>query len=412
LHECRAPSADGTPRLRGRATEHSNIEMLPGLVRGASSQIIWQWPFVSGTIRGVIASCRTYALLIRRAAFVFFVTVLLVGRLCAAESAPDFTKFAVIAPGADLVSAAKARKIPLSGSDSAGEPGVLNPGDSFAAVVTLCEKGGKRTQWLLYLTALADKPKESEKPSEPIVLYSGRSNRFEFASSPAQVRLETIGPFTGTPSKKTKVQQQSETFTLDKGLLSLGLDQAARSVWRAVQANESGHFYFDSQPPNAKQMAEAGRVAEKLQLTVEEERALAGGIPALFSYFDVVQHTEGLEDILLKVVRKPSLWSIIRHIGVTVNLRFELKQITPAAPNSWGSLTSGPLYYVPLAVELNHQLALTVTFAVTNPRPPLLSCGGIIGMLAERPGDKETYLTLRIVSARLAPSPRSDEPKR
>lgn len=341
----------------------------------------------------------------------FFAAVLVAGRVLAAENGPDFTKFAAIPPGPDVVATAEARKIPLSGSDPPGEPGEIHPGDSFTALVTLCEKGGKRTQWLLYLTALPDKPKESGKTNETIVLYSGRSNRFEFASSPAQVRLETIGPFSGATSKK-KVPEKSETFTLDKGLLSLGLDQAARTVWRAVQANESGHFYFDAAPPNAKQMAEARRVADKLQLTLDEERALGGGIPALFSYFEVVQHTEGLEDIMLKVVRKPSLWSIIRHVGVAVNLRFQLKQITPAEPGSWGSLAGASIYYFPMALELNQQLALTVTFAVTDPRPPLLSCGGIIGMLAEKPGDKETYLTLRIVSARLASGLPPDEPKR
>ena len=358
---------------------------------------------IMDTINRVSAFCRNLGFFKTGLTSFLFLTATLVAIGAAApENGPDFSKFAMIPPGADLIAAAAERNISLSAVDPAGEPGALNPGDSFTAVVTLCEKGGKRTQWLLYLKALAEKPKETGKTNETIVLYSGRSNRFEFASSPAEVCLETIGPFTGSTAKKTKVQDKSETFTLDKGLLSLGLDQAARIVWRAVQANENGHFYFDSAPPNAKQIAEATRIADKLQLTLEEERALGGGIPALFSYFEVVQHTEGLEDILVKVIRKPSLWSIIRHVGVSVNLRFQLKQITPAAPDSWGSLAGPALYYFPLALELNNQVALTVTFAVTNPRPPLLCCGGIIGMLAERPGDKETYLIMRIVSARLA----------
>ena len=323
---------------------------------------------------------------------------------CTDESGPDFAKLAPIPAGQDVVATAQSHHIPLSGNDSVGEAGVLNPGDSFTALVTLCEKGSKRTQWLLYLEALAASPRElRNKSSEPLVLYSGRSNRFEFASSPALVRLHTIGPFGGTTAKKQS-REDSATFSLDKGLLSMGLDSAAAIIWRAVQMNESGAFYFGSSPPNAGQLREARRVAERLQLTVEDERALAGGIPALFSYFDVVEHTEGLEDILFKVVRKPSLWSVIRHVGVKVNLRFDVKHVTPAKPEEWGLPTGSAIYYFPLGVDLNGQPALKVTFAVTSARPPLLACGGIIGMLAERPGDKETYLTLRIVSARLAPS--------
>ena len=342
----------------------------------------------------------------RRAALCLLLFFAFVVRgFCAEEPQPDFSKFSMVPPGSDVLAAAQARNIPLSGSDPVGELGVLNAGDNFTAVVTLCEKKGKRTQWLLYLEALAASPKELRgKTREPTVLYSGRSNRFEFASSPALVRLQTLGPFGGTNSKSNKVHEDSTTFSLDKGLLSLGLDRAAAIVWHAIQTNESGQFYFGSSPPNAAQVAEARRVAERLQLTVEDERALAGGIPALFSYFDVVEHTEGLEDILLKVVRKPSLWSVIRHIGVTVNLRFDVKHIAPAKPEQWNLPAEAPIYYFPMGVDLNNQPALTVTFAVTSARPPLLTCGGIIGMLAERPGDKETYLTLRIVSAKLAPT--------
>jgi hypothetical protein len=320
----------------------------------------------------------------------------------AAETGLDPARFAGDSPCGDLVAAAEARKIPLSGIDPAGAPGVLTAGDSFTAIVTLCEKDGKRTQWLLYLCALPSDPGQaSGKPRNPMVLYSARSNRFEFASSPAPVRLQTLGPFKGNSSKPAKIKEPSEDFTLDKGFLSLGLDQAVATVHRAIQAKETGRFWFGPQPPNAGQMDEARRVAERLQLTMEEERALAGGIPALFSFFDVVQHTEGLEDILLKVVRKPSLWSVIRHVGVSVNLRIEVKNMVPANPAPWGSLAGSPMYYFPLMLDLNGQLALKVTFVVTSPRPPLLASGGIIGMLAEKPGDNETYLTLKIVSARL-----------
>jgi hypothetical protein len=342
--------------------------------------------------------------LIGVALLLFLAALFATACLRAAATSPDVTKFTDVPPFADLAAQAQTQKIPLSGIDPPGKPGVLEPGDSFLAIVTLFEKG-KRTQWLLFLRVLPSKPNEpSNKAREAMVLYSGRSNRFEFASSPVPARLQTVGPFTGKSFKPVKSKEQSKDFVLDKGYLGLGLDQAVATVYRATQAGENGRFYFSPKPPDAQQMAVARRVGDHLHLTLDEERSLAGAIPAMLSYFNVVQQTEGLEDILLKVVRKPSLWSIIKNVGVSVDLRFDAHAMIPAPTAPWGAFagSASSLYYVPISVDLNHQPALRVTFVVTNPRPPLLSCGGIIGMLAEKPGDNETYMILRIVSARMA----------
>jgi hypothetical protein len=335
-------------------------------------------------------------------ALLFIAAILSPVGLRAMEAGAEMPKFAAVAPFADLAAQAQALDIPLSGVDPAGEPGALDPGDSFTAIITFFEKG-RRTQWLLFLRALpVDTNGAALKEPEQTVLYSGRSNRFEFVSSPIPARLQTFGPFNGKPGKSPKSRSQTKACILDKGYLSLGLDQAVATIYRANLAGESGLFYFNRKPPSAEEMMKAQQVDHRLNLSVEEERSMAGAIPALFSYFKVVQQTEGLQDILLRVVRKPSLWSVIKHVGVSVDFHFDVAHMGPAPAGPWGPLARSALYYVPFLVDLNHQPALKVTFVVTNPRPPLLSCGGIIGMLAEKPGDSETYLTLRIVSARLA----------
>jgi xanthosine utilization system XapX-like protein len=55
-----------------------------------------------------------------------------------------------------------------------------------------------------------------------------------------------------------------------------------------------------------------------------------------------------------------------------------------------------------MLLDLNRQPALNVTLVVTSPRPPFLACGGIVGMLAENPAEKEEYMTMRLISARRA----------
>jgi hypothetical protein len=57
-----------------------------------------------------------------------------------------------------------------------------------------------------------------------------------------------------------------------------------------------------------------------------------------------------------------------------------------------------PCYTFPLALRVNRQPALTTTLVVAPARPPLLECVGIVGLLAEKPTDKNTYLLLRIIS--------------
>jgi hypothetical protein len=324
--------------------------------------------------------------------------------LWAAEAAPELlSKMAPVPPCQSLVAAAQANKIALEGIDSATDTNVLNPGDSFAALVTLCEKGARRTQWLLHLQAEGPATNEpSRKVPAPMVLYSSCGNKFEFASSPVFVRLRTLGPFAEPSAKRKppKVKDLSARFALDQGFLSLGLDRGSAAILRMKQTGTKGDVWFRSKPFGEAEVSKARKLAAAVRLTAQEERAMGASVPALLSYFKVVQETQGLENILLQVVDLPSFWSILWQRGVTANLRFEMERLCSADSGLWRVPARPPAFYFPLELDLNKHHALDVTMVVTDPRPPLLACGGVIALLAEKPGDKETYLTLRIISAR------------
>jgi CRISPR system Cascade subunit CasD len=74
-----------------------------------------------------------------------------------------------------------------------------------------------------------------------------------------------------------------------------------------------------------------------------------------------------------------------------------------------------PVYHFPLRLELNQRPALNVTLVVTTPDPPLLACGGIVGLLAAAmgidkyaPGEREQlarFRPLRLITISL---PRRD----
>jgi len=325
------------------------------------------------------------------------------GQLLGAESKPKvIPRLSPVVAFSNLTLVAERSHIPLGLIDPSSDDTLLNPGDSITTLVTLFEKGDRRTQWLIHLEATASALKvQSNKTSAPMILYSSTGSKIQFDPVPAQVKLRILGPFPESEMRQRapKVQDKTAEFSVDKGYLSLGLDRAAAIIAELKERQVKGSFNFSGQPFKADTIDRDRKLAESLHITHEDEQAVAGSIPALLSYFSVVQQIPGLQDIFLKVVDMPSLWSIIRHTGVSANITVETDDIKRAALDSWCLPSESPAYFFPLLLDLNDHPALRLTLVVSNPRPPLLACGGIVGFLAEKPGDQHTFLTLRIVGA-------------
>src|SRR5207302_4089681 len=138
-------------------------------------------------------------------------------------------------------------------------------------------------------------------------------------------------------------------------------------------------FLVQPTPFGEAQIAEGRRAVALLQLTPSKQRALAGVFLALMSYLELVQQTPHLDSIFEKVVDSPSLWSVVRHVGVSATLVMDTEHIQPANTADWNLLTPLVGYDLPMALRLNDKPALKVTLVVVPPRPPFLTCGGIIG---------------------------------
>ena len=295
-----------------------------------------------------------------------------------------------------LANAAATNHIPMTEVDPSTDNKTLHPGDSATILGTLILKKNQ-AQWLLFVEAAEPDPKKPAKPGKPMVVnLFGAPISFE--SKPVPARLRMLGPFpmSGT-SKELKPELRNEQFSLNESFLGLGLEQAAEVVYHQNQMKHTARAESAAGSPVPADKLSNTNASPKL--TPEQKRAISGAVPALMSYFEIVQHTEGLEDLLLKLVKVPSVWSIVRHLGVTADFGFG-KEAYPANPADWNLPASVPVYYLPCLFRLNGQPALKVTLVVTVPHPPLLISGGIIGLLAERPGDDDTYMTLRIISAR------------
>jgi hypothetical protein len=326
------------------------------------------------------AACRLWACVVSLA---FILTA------CGAEvPAKTSPKLKFIPVCAALVTEANRNHIPIEGMDTSSSTNGLRGGDSATVLATFFQKK-KQTQWLLYLEAATpDAAKSANKPAT-FTVGSAFGPPMKFKSRPYPVKLRMFGPFAAAGSaKQPKWKETGAQFSVNEDFLALGLDQSAALLYRWSKVTNFNKGL-------------TSKALRAMNPTPDEQRALCATFPALISYFEIVQHTEGLEDLLRKLIELPSLWSIIKHRGVEMTLTFADKVLpSPADPADWHLEPSTPAYYFPWLVQLNGEPALNVTLVTTSPRPPLLICGGVTGLLAEKIGDEETYMTLRVISAR------------
>ena len=321
----------------------------------------------------------------------------------AQEATPGFvSRLAAVTPMPALAEAAKVNHIPLEQIDPSVETNRVSPGDSFTAVVALFSRRPE-TQWLLFLQGVEPTPKELKENSPgSMVIYNTLGHKLEFPSAPAFVALRTIGPFVEGETRK-KPGDQTTRFVLDQGYLGLGLEQAATAMLRMHRSGVTGPCMSGTEPFGDDVTGKCRKADESWHINPAEERALAGSFPALLSYFKTAQEAPELLDILTKTLDRPSLWSLLWHVGISsTEFRWDATRIAPADASAWQVSGHPAAYYCPMTLFLNHHPSLDLTMVVTAPQPPLLSCGGVLGVLAEKPGDKQIYLTLRIVSARLS----------
>jgi hypothetical protein len=218
--------------------------------------------------------------------------MLLATPLGGAEAALDFkSRLAPVPLCGALLAAARSNQIPVASFDPMVESDTIGPGDSVTAVVTLCEKGPRQSQWLLCLESVRAEPKEqAENIPKTMVIYNSFGNKLEFRSSPAFATVRILGPFDSSGGKPAKVQDRKARFALDKGYLGIGLDQAVAFLLRVKQSKTIAPMGSGTAPFSEAQVSEGRKLAAALMVTPAEERALGGSFPALLAE---ITHDEG-----------------------------------------------------------------------------------------------------------------------
>jgi len=292
-----------------------------------------------------------------------------------------------------LISAANLNQIPIEGFDASAGTNALHSGDSATVLVTFVQRK-KQTQWLLYFEAANPDPAKATNKPATFTVSSALGPPIKFKSRPYPVKLRMFGPFAPSSTRQPISKETTAQFSVNEDFLALGMEQAAALLYRwSKTTNFSKDMSF--------------KALRAMNPTPEEQRALSSVFPALISYFEIVQHTEGLEDLLKKLIELPSLWSIIRHRGVEMTIAFDGAP-SPAEPANWNLEPAAPAYHFPWLIQLNEQRALNLTLITTRPDPPWLIAGGVAGLLAEKIDDAETYMTMRVIRAKSAKNKTAD----
>jgi len=136
---------------------------------------------------------------------------------------------------------------------------------------------------------------------------------------------------------------------------------------------------------------------EPAHLTDEEARTVGSRFVAMFEFLKMVRRTPGLNDLLAEIIRRPSLFSLIRHRGVRADFKMHGEALVPAS--AWPQHDQ-PIYRFDLETRLNGRLAMNSILVVSEPRPPLLPTAGLLGLMSTPPYHRDLRMDLELLAAR------------
>lgn len=326
-------------------------------------------------------------------------SLLLAPALALAASAP-LQRPEEIPPSDAVVRFAAEHGIPLERFDPPRADGRALPGDLAVALLNLRD-GTERKQWLVQFSLAAPTAQDlRDHPAGDLTLNatSGRTYRFA-ASNRLAVDIHIVGPFAAGQRRPPDEKRGRAVISAD--LLGIGLDETCRTLLKL-------------NPPSAGKAGTASTAASSgpapvvpaAALSEAEERALFGFVPTLGAFLQTVQNTPGLREILWDLLKKPSVWTFLKHRG-GIDLNLDLNgpdAVSPVEPLTWAPVAT-PLYRMSPVLSIYGKPALRCALIVTAPRPPLLTTGGIIGLAATPPDSSDKRLDVRIVAVRQAPAP-------
>lgn len=223
-------------------------------------------------------------------------------------------------------------------------------------------------------SASAAVPREETTPrAGDALLYRARLD-----DGHALVRLVTVTVLASDPARETA---EVEVEVFDEQGHSLGASEHALPIVHLANGLHSAAVELH---------------AGTARLEPEELSPVVAGVRSLQTLLALIEDDPQLSPLLWRVVEKPSLWSVIAHLGIepsiTLGAAVEAEAPVPHAPQ--------PALRTPLLLALNGATALRCSIVSVPPRAPFSAGAGIVGLVAERPDASRARFELRVLAAR------------
>lgn len=240
------------------------------------------------------------------------------------------------------------------------------PGDAVLYGLRL-RKGDQRQRWLLHL----------------------RLDEVEVAMPPLVWQLQVNGEpqrFQSTRSRVTATVADAEGHVLGSSSPLMPRDFLARGLANAC-AQVRAESRFGRWPAERQEEQEPG-----------QERQLAEAVVSAMALLDTVRGDPQLSPILWQVVQRPSLWSVIGSLGVSVVVEPHFQRAVETVPPI-AEMPHGAAWRLPIELFVNGAPALVAELLVGTSRPPFAVGGGILGAVARHPSDPDLEFEVLLLAA-------------
>lgn len=327
------------------------------------------------------------------------------------EASPAIDPLKPITPFPSLVAFASARQIPLSGIALSDKAPPSHPGDTVTLLFTLYRDGRSR-QWLVQVTEDDLTAAERAKPSPEAVIHTSTGQTFNYAHSPAALRVSFTGPFAASDpaaGSQSSPPQASKTgrALVNRESLRQGMSDYCRSALaisariESIGLKEKDLFFSGGGAVPTPEIIEKGRrSAAQFGLTADEERLAFSVYFSLTTFFSAATEVAACREVIEEVIDKPSFWSIARNLGVRTDFNYLWTKVRLTSPPAD---VADPVYTLPVLLYLNGKPGVKATLAVTTPKPPLQTSAGIVALCAEHPKQPDRQLFVRVLSSRSGP---------
>lgn len=298
---------------------------------------------------------------------------------------------------------AQARDIPIDGFDPAREEKLLHSGDAVTALFTLRE-GNQRQQWLAEIKIVPLTVAEQSAPPRDQTIYTQTGREFRLASASAAFALRMFGPIRETDAPSARIREKTARFLVQQDYLSFGWDRMGELVLRLREIGQEIKLGVATGKFSDDQIAWGKKWAAETGFTGEDEMVCAKQGFAQVEFLTLADRTPGFRDIAKASIDMPSMISalVTRKFGIWFN--YDWKNVARHEAAELGLSCDSPLYSLPFSLTMFGKHVANGTWLTTEPKPPLLTCGGVLGLVIRPPNRNDKQLELRIIAARNGPA--------